>query len=258
MALLGEPKCTQYGTWRTAGDCADLGEQGLIGQRGTGAVMVTPAMAMATKVKICGLRTHDALEAALAGDADYVGLVFFPPSPRNVSPDAARVLADKARGRAKVVALAVDPNDSLLDTIVTEIKPDLIQLHGEETPDRAADIRCRWGTPVMKAIKVETSQDARSALAFRQVADLILFDARPPAQSTRPGGNGEAFDWDALSDVRNEVAFMLSGGLTPDNVAEAIRATGAKTVDVSSGVERAPGVKDPELISRFLRAAKGA
>lgn len=212
---------------------------------------------MTTKVKICGLRTEAALEAALAGGADYVGLVFFPPSPRNVTPAVARTLADKARGRAHIVALTVDPDDALLDAIVATVAPDMIQLHGEESPERVAAVRRRCGIPVMKAIKVEAAEDARRALAYREAADLVLFDARAPADSTRPGGNGAPFDWRALVGVKDEVAFMLSGGLTPDNVAEAIRATGAQIVDVSSGVESSPGEKDPGLIRRFLDAAKG-
>ena len=213
---------------------------------------------MATKVKICGLKTQAALEAALAGGADYVGLVFFPPSPRNVAPAVAKALADKARGRAKIVALMVDPDDALIDTVMASAAPDLLQLHGEETPERSAAIRRRWGTPVMKAIKVETAHDARSALGYRDSADLILFDARAPADSTRPGGNGAPFDWRTLLGVKDQVPFVLSGGLTPDNVADAIRATGAAIVDVSSGVESSPGEKDPDLIRRFLRAAKGS
>ena len=212
---------------------------------------------MTTKVKICGLNTEAALEAALAGGADYVGLVFFPPSPRNVTPEAAKALAAKARGRAKVVALVVDADDARLDAVIAAAAPDLLQLHGEETPGRVAEIRRRWRTPVMKAIKVETVEDARAALAYREAADLVLFDARAPADSTRPGGNGAPFDWRALLGVKDAVPFMLSGGLTPENVAEAIRATGAAIVDVSSGVETSPGEKDPELIRRFLRAAKG-
>jgi phosphoribosylanthranilate isomerase len=219
--------------------------------------MLAPGTAMTTKVKICGLRTEAALEAALAGGADYVGLVFFPPSPRNIAPAAARALADKARGRAGIVALTVDADDGLLDAIVGSVAPDLIQLHGEEAPERVAAVRRRCGIPVMKAIKVETTEDARRALAYREAADLILFDARAPAESTRPGGNGAPFDWRTLLGVKDEVAFVLSGGLTPDNVAEAIRATGARAVDVSSGVETSPGEKDPDLIRRFLDAAKG-
>jgi phosphoribosylanthranilate isomerase len=212
---------------------------------------------MSTKVKICGLKTETALEAALAGGADYVGLVFFPASPRYVALPAAKALADKARGRSSIVALLVDPEDALIDTVIEAVAPDLLQLHGEETPERTADVRRRWGTRVMKAIKVETAQDARAALAYRQAADLILFDARAPADSTRPGGNGAPFDWRILLGLEHRLPFVLSGGLTPDNVAEAIRATAAEMVDVSTGVETRPGEKDSELIRRFLRAAKG-
>jgi len=211
---------------------------------------------MTTKVKICGLKTEAALEAAITGGADYVGLVFFPPSPRNVTPEAAKALAAKARGRAQIVALMVDPDDALIDTVVAVVAPDLIQLHGDETPERTAEIQRRWGTSVMKAITVETAGDAGAALAYRHTADLILFDARAPADSTRPGGNGAPFDWRALSGIKEQVRYVLSGGLTPDNVAAAIRVTGAGIVDVSSGVESRPGEKDPELIRRFIRAAR--
>jgi phosphoribosylanthranilate isomerase len=212
---------------------------------------------MPTKVKICGLKTEAALDAALDGGADYVGFVFFPPSPRNVTPATARLLAAKARGRAKVVALMVDPDDGLIGKVAGSVVPDILQLHGQETPERVAAIRARWGIPVMKAVPVETADDARAALRYKAAADLILFDAQAPADSTRPGGNGAPFDWRALLGVTDEVAFVLSGGLTPDNVAEAIRVTGAKIVDVSSGVESRPGEKGPFLIRRFLRAAKG-
>ena len=187
-----------------------------------------------------------------------MGLVFFPPSPRNLSPEAARPLAAQARGRAKIVALMVDPDDALLDAVVAAVDPDLLQLHGEESPERVAEVRRRWAKPVMKAIKVETAEDAEAALRYRGIADLILFDARAPKDSPLPGGNGAPFDWRALAGVKDQVAYMLSGGLTPDNVAEAIRVTGAAIVDVSSGVEARPGEKDPELIRRFLRAAKAA
>jgi phosphoribosylanthranilate isomerase len=216
-------------------------------------------MASTAKVKICGLKTEAALEAALAGGADYVGLVFFPPSPRNLAPQAAQALATKARGRAEIVALMVDPDDALIETVIASADPHILQLHGNETPERVAEVRRRWGKPVMKAIKVETAADAEAALGYRGVVDRILFDARAPADSTRPGGHGAVFDWHALDGIEERLgsAFMLSGGLTPDNVAEAIRITGARMVDVSSGVESRPGEKDPELIRRFLRAAKG-
>jgi phosphoribosylanthranilate isomerase len=212
---------------------------------------------MVTKVKICGLKTEAGMEAALSGGADYVGLVFFPPSPRNVSPATAQKLAAKARGRAKIVALMVDPDDTLIETVIASADPDILQLHGDETPERVDEIHRRWGKPVMKAILVEAAEDAQAALAYR-AADLILFDARAPRGSTRPGGNGAPFDWCALLGVKDQVPYMLSGGLTPDNVADAIRSTGAAMVDVSSGVEARPGEKDPVLIDRFLRAAKGA
>jgi phosphoribosylanthranilate isomerase len=213
---------------------------------------------MPTQVKICGLKTKTTLEVALEGGADYVGLVFFPPSPRYLRLAAAAAIAAKARGRAKVVALLVDPEDTLITDVVAAAAPDILQLHGQETPERVADIRSRWGIPVMKAVAVETAEDARAGMRFSSAADLILFDARAPEASTRPGGNGAPFDWRLLSGVKGAVPFGLSGGLTPDNVAEAIRITGADMVDVSSGVERRPGEKDPELIRRFLRRAKGA
>jgi phosphoribosylanthranilate isomerase len=214
-------------------------------------------MASTIKVKICGLKTEAALEAALAGGADYAGLVFFPPSPRNLKPEAAKPLAASARGHARIVALMVDPDDALLDAVVGAVDPDLLQLHGEEPPQRVAEVRRRWVKPVMKAIKIESAEDAEGALAYRGIADLILFDARAPRDSTRPGGNGAPFDWRVLAVVKDKVPYMLSGGLTPDNVADAIRITGTGIVDVSSGVETRPGEKDPELIRRFLRAAKG-
>jgi phosphoribosylanthranilate isomerase len=212
---------------------------------------------MPTKVKICGLKTEAALEAALAGGADFVGLVFFPPSPRNVTLAVAKALADRARGRARIVALMVDPDDALIAQVVASAAPDLIQLHGYETPTRVAEVRARWGIPVVKAVPVETAEDAHAARQFSPAADLILFDALAPADSARPGGNGAPFDWRTLLGVTEGIPFVLSGGLTPDNVAEAIRLTGATTVDVSSGVESSPGEKDLELIRRFLRAAKG-
>ncbi len=212
---------------------------------------------MSVEVKICGLKTPAALEAALAGGADYVGLVFFPPSPRNVALETAAALAAKARGRARIVALTVDPDNALLDAIVAAAAPDLIQLHGDETPERVAEIRGRWGRRIIKAVPVETAGDVQEARRYQAVADLVLFDARAPATSTRPGGNGAPFDWRSLLGLEDGLPFVLSGGLTPDNVADAIRLTGAAVVDVSSGVESRPGEKDPDLIRRFLRAAKG-
>ncbi|MDX2159117.1 MAG: phosphoribosylanthranilate isomerase [Hyphomicrobiaceae bacterium] len=213
---------------------------------------------MPTKVKICGLRTPDTMAVALEAGADYVGLVLFPPSPRNVSLEQARELAAPARGRARIVALVVDADDASIARIVAELMPDLLQLHGNEGPQRVAAVRARSGLPVIKAIKVATAADAAMALRFTDVADLILFDARPPEGADRPGGHGATFDWRALDGVRHKVPFMLSGGLNPLNVADAIRATGAPAVDVSSGVESRPGVKEPALIRAFIAAAKAA
>lgn len=214
---------------------------------------------MTTKVKICGLTTAETIDAAIDAGADYIGLVFFPPSPRNVSLQEAGPLADLARGRTKIVALTVDADDSLIDGITRFVRPDIVQLHGSETPERAGVIKSRTGCSVMKVIKVETAADAE--LAFDYVApagpcDLILFDAKAPKGSVLPGGNGLTFDWRAIESVRGRLAFMLSGGLDADNVANAIRLTGAPAVDVSSGVESAPGVKDPARIRAFLTAAK--
>ena len=213
---------------------------------------------MTIEVKICGLRDAATLAAALAAGADYVGFVVFPPSPRHIEPAAARELVAASRGRAMAVALVVDADDARLDQIMREMAPDMLQLHGSEPPARVAEIRARYGRPVMKAIKVETADDAARALDYRLAADLILFDAKAPAGATLPGGNGIAFDWRALLAVRSQVPFMLSGGLTPQNVAAAIQLTGATRVDVSSGVESRPGEKDPARIAAFIKAAKAA
>lgn len=215
---------------------------------------------MPTQVKICGLNTAGSMAAALDGGADFVGLVFYPPSPRALTPEQAAPLASQARGRARIVALVVDADDALLDAIARHAPPDLLQLHGAESIGRATAIRDRLGIPVMKVVKVETAADAREALAWTHVAERILFDAKAPKdlKGALPGGNGLTFDWHVLDDVRGKLDFMLSGGLNPDNVATAIRLTGAPAVDVSSGVEVRPGVKDVGLIARFLAAAKAA
>jgi phosphoribosylanthranilate isomerase len=215
---------------------------------------------MTVDVKICGLKTEAALEAALAAGADYVGLVFCEQSPRNLDLGTARALADKARGRAKIVALLVDPDDARVIDVLAAVEPDMLQLHGSETPDRVAAIARLARRPVMKAVKVDSAADAEAAIAYRGKADLILFDAKASEgrAGALPGGNGAAFDWRALESVRGKFPYMLAGGLTPLNVAEAIRLTGAAAVDVSSGVETRPGEKDAELIRRFLHAAKTA
>lgn len=213
---------------------------------------------MSLIVKICGLSTPDALDAALAAGADMVGFVFFPPSPRNISFATARALATRVQGRAKKVALTVDADDATFDAIVEALQPDLLQLHGKEPPARAAALKRRFGLPVMKAIAVETAADLAAVAGYANAADRLLFDARAPRQATRPGGLGKAFDWHLLKHLDPGVPFMLSGGLAADNVAEALRVTAAPGVDVSSGVERAPGEKDPDKIRAFVRAAREA
>jgi phosphoribosylanthranilate isomerase len=221
---------------------------------------IQPAKEMTTEVKICGLRTRGALDAALGAGADYVGFVFYAHSPRNIALNEARALADKARGQAKIVALLVDPDDALLAEVVEAVAPDIIQLHGDESPARVGEIVQRFGRPVMKAVTVAGAADVQAALDYAGKADRILFDAKAPSDDADalPGGNGVAFDWQALAGLEGRIDYMLAGGLTPSNVGEAIRSTGARAVDVSSGVESRPGVKDPELIRRFIHAAKTA
>jgi phosphoribosylanthranilate isomerase len=213
---------------------------------------------MISKVKICGIRTHSTLHAALDAGADYIGLVFFPPSPRHLTPAAAAPLAASCRGRALSVALVVDADDTLLDRIVREVEPDFLQLHGKESPERVAAIARRLGVPLIKAISVASVADAERAALYRPHAGLILFDAKPPPGGPLPGGNGVAFDWRHLDTVKHDHPFLLSGGLTPDNVAAALQLTGADIADVSSGVESSPGEKSPDLIRAFIQAAKGA
>jgi phosphoribosylanthranilate isomerase len=208
------------------------------------------------KVKICGVRTPAIVNTAAEAGADYVGLVLFPGSPRYVEVEEARVLAAIAKGKVGSVAVLVDADDALIDQVVERVRPDLLQLHGSETPDRVAAIRARTGLPVMKAVAIESAADVTEARAYAASADRILFDAKASQGAALPGGNGVAFDWLTLKGVA--APFALSGGLTPDTVGEAIRITGAALVDVSSGVERAPGDKDAELVRRFIQAAKSA
>ena len=211
---------------------------------------------MSLLVKICGLSTRETLDAALGAGADMVGFVFFPPSPRHVSLSAARELGSRVKRRAVKVALTVDADDATLENIVDALKPDLLQLHGHETVARLRDIKQRFGLPVMKAIPVESAADLVPLPGYAAVADRILFDARAPKEATRPGGLGAVFDWHVLEKVDLTLPFMVSGGLNADNVADAVRITRAGGVDVSSGVERTPGVKDVEMIEKFIRAAR--
>ena len=211
---------------------------------------------MTFRVKICGLRTPDDVRASVEAGAAYLGFNFFPKSPRSVTPDAARELAiDVPPGVAKV-ALTVDADDAMLDHLTATVPLDMLQLHGAETPERVAEVRARYGLPVMKVIGLAEKADLARLEAHLPVADQILVDAKPPEGAVLPGGNGVAFDWRLLVGRRWPVPWMLAGGLTPENVGEAIRLTGARQVDVASGVERAPGEKDADLIRAFIEAAK--
>jgi phosphoribosylanthranilate isomerase len=213
---------------------------------------------MSLLVKICGLSTRETLETALDAGADMVGLVFFPPSPRHVSLETGRDLGRHVKRRALKVALTVDADDATLDNIMDALSPDIFQLHGKESVARLRDIKQRFGRPVMKAVPVATAADLAVLPGYAAVADRILFDARAPKDATRPGGLGEPFDWHLLENLDLKLPYMVSGGLDADNVAEALRVTRAGGVDVSSGVESASGVKDPEMIKAFIRAARAS
>lgn len=221
-----------------------------------------------TQVKICGLKDRANLDAALDAGADYVGFVIFPKSPRHVPVEEAAALADHVRARhardgiqARSVVLLVDPDDALVRCVAQEVKPDFIQLHGQESAQRTAEIRALSQCRIMKAIRVATEPDVAQAEAYLEpgAADILLFDAKPPeTPDALPGGNGLSFDWRILGPVRGRYGFALAGGLTPESAAEAADLTGAEILDVSSGVEKSAGVKDPALIRRFLQAAKAA
>lgn len=211
---------------------------------------------MSLLVKICGLSTRETLETALDAGADMVGFVFFPPSPRHVSLETVRDLGRQVKRRALTVALTVDADDAALGNIMDALSPDIFQLHGKESVARLRDIKQKFGRPVMKAVPVATSADLAVLPGYAAVADRILFDARAPKDATRPGGLGAPFDWHLLENLDLKLPHMVSGGLHVDNVAEALRVTGAGGADVSSGVESAPGVKDSELIKAFIRAAR--
>jgi phosphoribosylanthranilate isomerase len=209
-------------------------------------------------VKICGLKTPEALDVALESGADQVGFVFFAPSPRNLGLEAARPLALRVKGRAGKVALTVNASDETLHSIVEMLQPDMLQLHGNESPDRVVAVRTRFGLPVMKALPIARRSDLSPIRLYANVADWLLFDARAPQEATRPGGLGKPFDWTLLKDIDPKISFMLSGGLDASNVAQALAITRAPGVDVSSGVERAPGEKDFDKIRAFIRAAECA
>jgi phosphoribosylanthranilate isomerase len=213
---------------------------------------------MSLSVKICGLSTRETLATALDAGADMVGFVFFPPSPRHLPIETARELGSLVKHRALKVALTVDADDATLRALVEALRPDILQLHGHETVARIAAIKAMFGLEVMKALPVEKAADLASLPAYAAAAHRILFDARAPKGATRPGGLGAVFDWRLLENLDLKLPFMVSGGLTADNVADAVRITRAGGVDVSSGVERAPGVKDIEMIQKFVRAARAS
>ena len=209
-----------------------------------------------TQAKICGLSTPETVDAALAGGAAFVGFMFFDKSPRAVTPEAAGRLAQAARGKTKIVAVTVDADDAALDRIVSQLSPDLIQLHGKETPQRAREIGQRTGAGLIKVLQVSESRDLDAANGFDGLVDHLMFDAKPPKDADRPGGVGASFDWSLLIGRRFQRPWVLAGGLDPWNVTDAARLSGAPLVDVSSGVERGAGLKDPALITAFLDAVK--
>lgn len=210
---------------------------------------------MPTLIKICGLSTPETLLSTIAAGADMAGFVFFEKSPRHIDLETARTLGLMAQDRISKVALTVDVRDAGLDEIVDALAPDMLQLHGRESPERVAAVKARYALPVIKAIGVSTPEDVARASLYRDVADMLLFDAKPAPGADVPGGAGVSFDWDLLRNI-GQTNWMLSGGLDPDNVAEALRRTKAPALDVSSGVERARGEKDPGRIARFVKAAR--
>jgi phosphoribosylanthranilate isomerase len=214
---------------------------------------------MTLDIKICGLKTREAVDAAIAGGATHVGFIFFPRSPRNIDVESAADLATRARmWGLKAVAVTVDADDAYLDSIVSMVRPDILQLHGSETPERVKELKARYGLPVMKAFAIREAADFAKCVPYLMAADRFLFDAKPPAGSDLPGGNGLVFDWQLLATLDAGIDYMLSGGLDPENVEQALAISGARALDVSSGVESAPGVKDINKITAFLEAARAA
>lgn len=213
---------------------------------------------MALDIKICGLKTDGAMAAALACGASHVGFIFFAKSPRYVEPAEAGRLREAARGKAMAVAVAVDAGDTFLDEIVAKMQPDMLQLHGAETPERVAEMKARYGLPVMKALPLSEAADLERIKPFVGIADRFLFDAKPPKGSELPGGNGVVYDWRILAGLDAGVDYMLSGGLNAGNIGDALRLANPPGIDISSGVESAPGVKDPALIEQFFRAVRAA
>jgi phosphoribosylanthranilate isomerase len=209
---------------------------------------------MKPDVKICGLKTAEAVDRAVARGATHIGFIFFPKSPRNIAPDLAGELADRVRGQVKVVAVTVNADDEELDDIISMVKPDILQFHGNESPERILHVKALYGLPVMKAFSVREAGDLDRVDPFIGVADRFLFDAKAPAGSELPGGNGVSFDWSLMASLDESVDYMLSGGLNKDNVATALASTRASGIDLSSGVESAPGVKDLGMIDALFDA----
>ncbi|MFD3266546.1 phosphoribosylanthranilate isomerase [Phenylobacterium ferrooxidans] len=214
---------------------------------------------MTVPTKICGLSTPETVSAAVAGGVSHIGFMFFDKSPRNITPDAAERLTAEARARnVKIVAVTVDPDDELVDRLAAILKPDLFQLHGAETPARARAVAARTGAGIIKALSISNAHDLSAAKAYEAAADHLMFDAKAPQDSELPGGNGARFDWTLMMGHRFQRPWFLAGGLDPWNVVDAVRLSGAPMVDVSSGVERGPGLKDPALITAFLEAVRRA
>jgi phosphoribosylanthranilate isomerase len=214
---------------------------------------------MTTQIKICGLSTPEAVDRAADLDADMAGFIFFQKSPRHIAIETAASLAERARARGlKTVAVTVDMDDEGLDEIVAAMKPDWLQLHGGESPARAADLKARFGLPVMKAFAIRDASDLERIAPYKGIADRFLFDAKPPKGSDLPGGNGVSFDWRHLATLDGAASYMLSGGLTKDNIGEALDISRAPGVDVSSGVESAPGIKDLGMMNDFVQAVRDA
>jgi phosphoribosylanthranilate isomerase len=213
---------------------------------------------MSIQVKICGINSVESADAAMRAGADFAGLMFHPQSPRRLDTDLARRLSDRMKGRVRLVAVLVDPDDAALQTVIAAAKPDFIQLHGKESVARVSDIHSATGLPVIKVLAVAEASDLAAVSQYESVADMLMFDAKAPAGAAREGGHGTAFDWQLLKGRRFSRPWLLAGGLNAENVARAVSSSGAPGVDVSSGVETAPGVKNPEMIRTFIENARNA
>jgi phosphoribosylanthranilate isomerase len=209
---------------------------------------------MVPDIKICGLKTPEAVDRAIERGATHIGFIFFEKSPRHIEPLEAGALADSVRGKVKIVAVTVDADNEMLEEIISFVKPDILQLHGHESPERVLNIKAVFGLPVMKAFSIRTADDLRKLEAYDGLADRFLLDAKAPTGSELPGGNGVSFDWKLLTALDDGVDYMLSGGLNKDNVAQALSGTTASGIDISSGVESAPGVKDLQMMDAFFDA----